>query len=144
METCDNDWAEAIARKNKRITDLEQEIAELKSKLQNVRRQITNLVEKQFKLENVKSKNNTVPFYAGFNTWDVFEAVYNYLNPGERGENIVYWRSVNAEVSVDYDQDQLEESLTKKGRARSLRPVDECFYCNVQIETRRRSSGSPV
>ena len=136
VETCDNDWAEAIARKNKRITDLEQEIAELKSKLQNARRQITNL-------ENVKSKNNTAPFYARFNSWDVFEAVYNYLNPGERGENIVYWRSVNAEVSVDYDQDQLEESLTKKGRARSLRPVDECFYCNVQIETRRRSSGSP-
>jgi len=40
--------------------------------------------------------------------------VYHYLDPGERGENIVYWRSVNAEASVDYGQDQSEESFRKK------------------------------
>ena len=127
MESCDRDLAEAIAGQNKRITDLEQEIADLKSQLQNAQRQIRNLMEKQFTLENLKSKNNTAPFYTGFNSWDAFEAVYNYLDPGERGEKIVYWRSVNAEVSVDYDKDQSEESYTKKGRARSLRPVDEFF-----------------
>ena len=72
-------------------------------------------MKRQFSLENLKSKNNTAPFYTGFNNWDAFEAVYNYLEPGERGENIVYGRSVNAEVSASYDQDQSEETVTKKG-----------------------------
>ena len=42
------DLAEAIPGQNKRITVLEQEIADLKSQLQNAQCQITNLVEKQF------------------------------------------------------------------------------------------------
>ena len=54
MESRDHDFAEAIAGQNKRITDLEQEIADLKSQLQNAQRQITNLMEKQFTLENLK------------------------------------------------------------------------------------------
>jgi len=117
MESCDHDLAEAIADQNKRITDLEQEISGLKLQLENAQRQITNLMEKQFTLENLKSKNNTAPFYTGFNNWDVFEAVYNYLHPSERGENIVYWCSANVEVSVDYDQDLSEESFTKKRKS---------------------------
>ena len=76
MESCDHDLAEAIAGQNKRITDLEQEITDLKSQLQNAQRHI-NLMEKQFTLENIKSKNNTAPFYTGFNSWDAFEAVHN-------------------------------------------------------------------
>lgn len=81
----------------------------------------------------LKTKNNTAPFYTGFNNWDAFEAVYNYLEPGKRGENIVYWRSVNAEVSAHYDQDQSEETFMKKGRARSLRPVGEFFIVMCRL-----------
>ena len=65
MESCDHDLAEAIDGQNKRITDLECEIADLKSQLQNAQRQIRNLMEKQFALENLKSMNNTAPFYTG-------------------------------------------------------------------------------
>ena len=90
-------------------------------------------MKKQFTLENLRSKNHTAPFYTGFTSWDAFEAMYNYLDPGERGEILVYWRSVNSEVSVDYDQDQSEESFTKKGRARSLRPVDEFFIVMCRL-----------
>ena len=126
IEPCDHAWQKPSPVKTK-----ESQIWNLKSQLQNAQPQIRNLVEKQFTLENLKSKNNTAPFYTGFNSWDAFEAVYNYLDPGKRAEKIVYWRSANAEVSVDYHRDQSEESYTKKGRARSLRPVDEFFYCNV-------------
>ena len=54
MESRDHDSAEAIAGQNKRITStvLKQEIADLKSQLQNSQRQITNPMEKQFALEN--------------------------------------------------------------------------------------------
>ena len=87
------DLTETTANKNKRIEELEQEINDTKLRLENARRQITNLIKKQFVLENLKTKKNTAAFYNGFNNWDAFEAVYNYLGPGERGENIAFWRS---------------------------------------------------
>ena len=130
------DLTETITNKNKRIEELEQEINDIKLRLENAQRQITNLTKKQFVLENLKAKKNTAAFYTGFNNWDAFEAVYNYLDPGERGGNIAYWRSGNGEVPVDYDQDQSEDSFTKKGRARSLRPMDEFFLvmCRLRQE----------
>jgi len=76
-------WNLVIVTWRKRITDLEQEIADLKSQLQNAQRQIRNIMEKQFTLEDIKSKNNTAPFYPALNSWDAFEAVFNYLDPGE-------------------------------------------------------------
>ena len=127
------DLTETIANKNKRIEELEQEINDIKLRLENAQRQITNLTKKQFVLENLKAKKNTAAFYTGFNNWDAFEAVYNYLDPGERGGNIAYWRSGNGEVPVDYDQDQSEDSFTKKGRARSLRPMDEFFLVMCRL-----------
>ena len=129
-ECCD--LTEAIANKDKRIEELEQEINDIKLQLENAQRQITNLIKRQFILENLKAMKNTAAFYTGFNNWDAFEAVFNYLSPGERGENIAYWRSGNAEVPVDYDQDQ-SDSSTKKGRARSLRPMDEFFIVMCRL-----------
>ena len=127
------DLTETITNKNKRIEELEQEINDIKLQLENAQRQITNLTKKQFVLENLKAKKNTAAFYTGFNNWDAFEAVYNYLDPGERGGNIAYWRSGNGEVPVDYDQDQSKDSFTKKGRARSLRPMDEFFLVMCRL-----------
>ena len=52
--------------------------------------------------------------------------VYTYLDPGEKGEIISYWRSTNPGVFSDYTlENKVDEYLTKKGRARSLRPQDE-------------------
>ena len=87
------DLTETTANKSKRIEELEQEINDIKLRLENAQRQITNLIKKQFVLENLKAKKNTAAFYNGFNNWNTFEAVYNYLGPGERGENIAFWRS---------------------------------------------------
>ena len=83
------DLTETITNKNKRIEELEQEINDIKLRLENAQRQITNLTKKQFVLENLKAKKNTAAFYTGFNNWDAFEAVYNYRDPGERGGNII-------------------------------------------------------
>ena len=127
------DLTETITNKNKRIEELEQEINDIKLRLENAQRQITNLTKKQFVLENLKAKKNTAAFYTGFNNWDAFEAVYNYLDPGERGGNIAYRRSGNGEVPVDYDQDQSKDSFTKKGRARSFRPMDEFFLVMCRL-----------
>ena len=55
-----------------------------------------------------------------------FTAIYNYL---DQGENINYWLSGNTDINVvNYDDDDSDEvSLNKKGRARSLKPVEEFF-----------------
>ena len=64
----------------------------------------------------------------GMLLWLFFE----YLDPGERGENISFWRSSN-DITSDYSEDQTDELLTKKGRARSLKPLDEFFMVMCRL-----------
>ncbi len=105
---------------------MRQEIKELKRQLQDMQRQNDDLNKRLFTLENLKSKDSSAALYSGFPNWETFMAVYTYLDPGERGENISYWRSTNPGIFSDYtDEDKADKSLTKKGRARSLRPEDE-------------------
>ena len=53
-------------------------------------------------------------------------ASFNYLNPGDKGENINYWLSSKPNVSLDvYEEDGTIEN--KRCRSRSLRPIDEFF-----------------
>ena len=60
--------------------------------------------------------------------------VYTYLDPGKKGENICYWRSTNPDVFSEYTvENTAEESLTKKRRARSLRPQDEFFVVMCRL-----------
>ena len=57
-----------------------------------------------------------------------FLAVFNYLNPGDEGENVAYWLSQsNVSVAAElYDASEVEPSR-KMGRPRNLRPIDEYF-----------------
>lgn len=66
-------------------------------------------------------------------------AIYEYLDPGERGENISYWQSTT-DITSDYSENQTDEAFTKEGRARSLKPLDEFFM----VMCRLRSSGSLI
>ena len=59
-------------------------------------------------------------------------AVFEYLDPRERGENISFWRS-STDITSDYSGDQTDELLTKKGRARSLKPLDEFFMVMCRL-----------
>ena len=120
---------EIIDNNRKMIHKLEQEIQELKRQLQDTQRQNDVLSKRLFNFENCKSKDSNAAFYTGFQSWDTLMAVFQYLDPGERGENISYWRSTNDNNS-DYSEDEL---LTKKGRARSLRPIDEFFMVMCRL-----------
>ena len=115
-----------ISNNDKKIQEMEQEIMELKRQLKYMQRQNDDLNDRLFTLENLKSKDSSATFYSGFPNWETFMVVYTYLDPGEKGENISYWRSTNPGLFSDYTVDnKADESLTKKGRARSLRPQDE-------------------
>ena len=114
---------EIIDNNRKMIHKLEQEIQELKRQLQDTQRQNDVLSKRLFNFENCKSKDSNAAFYTGFQSWDTLMAVFEYLDPRERGENISYWWSTNDNNS-DYSEEELR---TKRGRARSLRPIDEFF-----------------
>ena len=52
----------------------------------------------------------------------LFDALYEFCNPGEHGENISYWHSATtSEGSISSD------SSTKQGRPRILHPKEELF-----------------
>ena len=71
-----------------------------------------------------------LPFYTGFPNYDTLEAIFNYLNPGENGENINYWLSSTKSVNVSVNYEEL--SCNKiMGRCRSLKPVDplDSWFC---------------
>ena len=123
---------EIIDNNNKRIYELEQEIDELKRQLQDTQRRNDALNKRLFTFENLKSVDSNAAFYSGFQTWDAFMAVFEYLDPGERGENISLWRS-STDITSDYSEDQTDELLTKKGRARSLKPLDEFFMVMCRL-----------
>ena len=91
---------------------------EIKRQLQDMQRQNDDLNKSLFTLENLKSKDSSAAFYSGFPNWETFMAVYTYLDPGERGENISYWRSTNPGIFPGYtEEDKADEFLIKKGRA---------------------------
>ena len=67
-------------------------------------------------------------FYTGFPNWSTFLAVFNYLNPGDEGENIVYWLpQSNVSVPAEFYNESEGEPSRKLGRPRNLRPIDEYF-----------------
>ena len=73
-----------------------------------------------------KGSFGKIRFYSGFPNWDTFNAVFEYLNPGNEGQNILYWVSkLNVNVSAAVHEGENEEALRKKGRPRYVRPIDE-------------------
>ena len=72
-------------------------------------------------------------FYTGFPSYGVFMATYNYLNPGERGENIRYWHSVSKGVGPEYYEKDPQLGVGP-GKPRTLNSKVEFFSCYVQIK----------
>ena len=55
-------------------------------------------------------------------------AVFNYLNPGDEGENVAYWLSQsNVSFPAEFYAESEVEPSRKLGRPRNLRPIDEYF-----------------
>ena len=111
------------------VAELRQQILEVKAKLENANRRIEALQKQLFTVDRFKDDDSSVRFYTGFPNWHTMSAVYNYLNPGVEGENITYWLSQsNLTVPADfYEDEEKEEPSRKRGRSRSLRPIDEFF-----------------
>lgn len=83
----------------------------------------------------MKSKETAAALYSGFSNWDTFMAVYKYLDPGDREQNISYWGSLDADISADPSTVETEEPLAKTVRTRPLKLEDEFLIvmCRLRL-----------
>ena len=63
-------------------------------------------------------------FYMGFPNRIVFESVFEFLDPGNKSENISYWHS---DDSATVNNQRCDEDAPKQGRPRQLNPKEEFF-----------------
>ncbi|KAK2549093.1 hypothetical protein P5673_030462 [Acropora cervicornis] len=94
-------------------------VSKLKEKVVDLERKYEKLEERLFSFKNIASNDSLVAFYTGFPNYQTMMALYDFLNPGEHGENINYWLSGK-------NVDSTPKSV-KQGRPRTLKPVDEFF-----------------
>jgi hypothetical protein len=100
----------------------ETELNELKTRVEDLTERCTNSERKVFCFSRFYKDNNSFQFYTGFPDVKLFDALYEFCDPGEHGENISYWHSATtSEGSTSSD------SLTKQGRPRILHPKEELF-----------------
>ena len=109
-----------------------QQIVDLESNLERAKRRIESLQNQVFTIERFQSSDASIHFYTGFPNWKVFMSVFRYLNPGDMGENITYWLSSRKNVSASV-YEELAANGSKKGRSRSLRPIDEYFLVMCRL-----------
>ena len=109
-------------------TEMNQQLIDLKSKLEKANQHIQSLQKQMFTVDRFRGDDSSIKFYTGFPNWDTFDAVFKYLNPGNEGKNISYWVSkLNLNVSAGVYEGENDELIRKRGTSRSLRPVDEFF-----------------
>lgn len=123
---------EVTANLNERIRSLEKQVSALRLQVEDGQQKNKTLKARCFTIESFKSKDSAAAFYTGFPNWDTFMALFRYLDPGEKGENIKYWLSSNTSSSTDHADDK-GSSTTKKGRSRSLRAIDEYFLVMCRL-----------
>ena len=112
----------ALHVKNEELEDL---VLKLKKKVADLGQKYEQLEEQLFSLKNIGSNYSLVAFYTGFPNYQTIMALYDYLDPGARGENIRYWLS-GKDTSGS-------AKAVKQGRPRSLKPVDEFFLALCRL-----------
>ena len=117
MENLDN---------SQELISLKEELSKLTSQLENMKRQNELLQSQLFNIERFRNNDSAINFYTGFPNWNTFMAVIKFMDPGDSGENIRYWLSSNVHVSADF-YEKTGETESKRGRSRTLRPIDEYF-----------------
>ena len=73
-----------------------------------------------FSFKNIASSDSLVAFYTSFLKYQTMMALYDFLDPGEQGENINYWLSGK-------DVGSTPQSV-KQFRQRTFKPVNEFFF----------------
>lgn len=105
-----------------RLAKTEAELVNSEKELMRLSQENNDLKSRTFCINNL-SDNDSISFYTGFPNFETFKATLSYLNPGENGENIRYWRSIDVKV----DDKRKQRDCNKPGRRRTLQPEEEFF-----------------
>ena len=95
--------------------------------MEELTHRIRVLEAKVFTIDGFESDND-VTFYRGFPNRIVFESVFEFLDPGNKGENISYWHS---DDSATVNNQRCDEDAPKQARPRQLNRKEEFFYLFV-------------
>lgn len=93
-----------IACLNEDLSNLKSRSAKTEAELVNSEKELKRLSQENNDLKsrtfciNSLSDNDSISFYTGFPNLETFKATLSYLTPGEKGENIRYWRSSDMKV----------------------------------------------
>ena len=74
------------------------------------------------------SSDEAMLFYSGFFNYKAFLASYEYLNPGDNGENVRYWLSGDDEIPSEHYVSSPQLS-GQRGRSKSLKPQEFFSLC---------------
>ena len=110
---------------------LEAEVEKVRTHAFKISEKCANLEKRIFTVDNFTSDED-ITFYTGFPSYDVFMATYNYLNPGQNGENIRFWRSVSNDVDPEYYEREPELGVGP-GRPRTLNAKEEFFLVMCRL-----------
>ena len=94
-----------------------------KLEVEELTHRISVLEARVFTIDRFESDKD-VTFYTGFPNRIVFESVFEFLDPGNKGENISYWHS---DDSATVNNQRCDEDAPKQGRPRQLNPKEEFF-----------------
>ena len=110
---------------------LEAEVEKVRTHAFKISEKCANLEKRIFTVDNFTSDED-ITFYTGFPSYDVFMATYNYLNPGQNGENIRFWCSVSNDVDPEYYEREPELGVGP-GRPRTLNAKEEFFLVMCRL-----------
>ena len=91
--------------------------------MEELTHRISVLEARVFTIDRFESDKD-VTFYTGFPNRIVFESVFEFLDPGDEGENISYWHS---DDSATVNNQRCDEYAPKQGRPRQLNSKEEFF-----------------
>ena len=84
--------------------------------MEKLSHRISVLEARVFTIDRFESDKD-VTFYTGFPNRIVIESVFEFLDPGNKGENIRYWHS---DDSATVNNHRCDEDAPKQGRPRQL------------------------
>ena len=118
------------------ICNLRQENDELKKSSEQMTKQIeilrkqSEIVEPLLDLNRLTSDRD-IAFYTGFPNYDIFIALFYFLNPGAHGENVRYVRAKPGDFNVTTDNNELEKKNCERKREgpRNLNQLKNILWC---------------
>lgn len=119
---------ERVVQELREVTNQQEK---LKSEVEELTRRNCALQAKVFNVDRFHSDKD-VTFYTGFPNRSIFENVFEFLDPGSNGENIIYWHSQSDDS--DTVNDSYDEDTPKKGRPRLLTPKEEFFLTLCRLK----------